>query len=788
MPRFNIAETNKPIQSDLSIKELIYLLKRHLPLISAVTIITLIMAVLFTLIQIPTYSSSAMVVVDDKNKTGGMFDFGGETNLSLINTMNNEMALLKSRTLSEEVVLDLWNSPERNNLYLFGTRLYNPQGIKKSVRGIWDLIFSRNSNKLSFTTNTIIPDTLLTGASKNIRNNIAVVNERNTNVLRITMTSNDPMESALLANTVAKLYQQRDMEWSTGEVVNLRSFLQNQLGEVESELHIVEDSLRQFQEKEQIFELKGNAKQLMDQLGAVDTKYKSILAEINIIQERRRFIDSRLSEEEKSLKGQLLNSIDNRLQALRSEIARTEANLVRNESTYGANHEAVLSLQTKLNRLKKDLEEQTNQLIAGGTTVADPIQYRRALMDTSLFLESRLAFYQSQATEYRKIVNQYNRELNTLPAKSVQFAQLERDRAVLAETYSLMRQKLEEARITEASQLGKIRIIDPAIPPINKTSPNTKVNLALGLILGLGIGSLATFLIEQTDNTIKNTSDVERRGINVLGIIPDITKTKSSSKRGKNKKKPSKTKKGQKGTINISSDIKRRIITKEDPRSPIAEAYRSLRTSLTYAAVDNPLNSLIITSPGPGEGKTTTITNLAITFANIGKRTLLVDGDLRRPVLHKIFNFSIEPGLTHYLTGFPRDIHPLIRQTEIKNLQIITAGATPPDPSVLLSSNRMHEFIRSVEIGWDIVLFDAPPAVAVTDASLLAKDISQFVVVVKSGQTDKFAFERTMQMLNGVNAPFTGVVMNAVSPRTSYESYHYYNQYYHYYGEDKKKK
>ena len=174
-------------------------------------------------------------------------------------------------------------------------------------------------------------------------------------------------------------------------------------------------------------------------------------------------------------------------------MARTEANLVRNESTYGANHEAVISLQRKLKRLKTDLEEQTNQLIAGGTTIADPIKYRRALMDTSLFLESRLAFYQSQATEYRKIVNQYNRELNTLPAKSVQFAQLERDRSVLAETYRLMRQKLEEARITEASQLGKIRIIDPAIPPINKTSPNTKVNLAIRINSGIRSRSIGCF-------------------------------------------------------------------------------------------------------------------------------------------------------------------------------------------------------------------------------------------------------------------------------------------------------
>ncbi|NHZ86713.1 MAG: polysaccharide biosynthesis tyrosine autokinase, partial [Planctomycetia bacterium] len=722
MTKFSISQlqSSHSDNSDLNIKEIIYLMRRHLPLITITISTFFILSVLYTLMQIPTYTSTTMVVVEDKSQTGSMFDLGFETNLSLINTMNNEIELLKSRTLSEEVVNDLWYSPHKNNLFLYGSKCYKPEGIKKTLRGLWDSIFNRKNVPKSYVQDAGISDSLFLKAAETLRKNMSVTNDRNSNVLKISMTSNDPDESALLANTVARLYQQRDMEWSAGEIINLRRFLQDQAKQVESELHLVEDSLRQFQEREQIFELEGNAKQLLDQLGQIDTKYRSALAEINIIRERRRYIDSKLSQEEKTLKGQLLNSIDTRLLALRTEIAQTDANLVRNASTYGENHEAVLSLRRKLTRLKSDLEEQTNQLIAGGTSVADPLKYRQALIDTSLFLESRLANYQSIAAEYKKIVNQYNRQLSTLPAKSVQFAQLERDRSVLAETYSLMRQKFEEARITEASQLGKIRIIDPAIPPLNRTSPNTKINLAVGLLLGLGLGALTAFLIEQTDNSIKNVSEIEHKGLNVLGIIPDISKAIYATKKRRKKKKTQKTPKGHKGTINVASDIKRRIITKEDPRSPISEAYRSLRTSISYASVDNPTKTIIVTSPGPGEGKTTTITNLAITFANIGKRTLLVDADLRRPVIHRIFNLNIEPGVTHYLTGFPRDIHPLIKQTEIKNLQVITAGATPPDPSVLLSSKRMHEFIKSLEIGWDVILFDAPPAIAVTDTSLLA--------------------------------------------------------------------
>ncbi|MEE9572327.1 MAG: Wzz/FepE/Etk N-terminal domain-containing protein [Candidatus Neomarinimicrobiota bacterium] len=290
MTKFSISQSHssQSDNSDLSIKEIIYLLRRHLHLITIITSTIFILAILYTLIQIPTYTSTTMVVIEDKSQTGSMFDLGFETNLSLINTMNNEIELLKSRTLSEEVANALWYSPNRNNLFLYGSKTYKPDGIKKTLRGLWNSIINKNNIPRSYAQNMEISDSLLLKAATAIRKDMSVTNERNSNVLKISMTSNDPDESSLLANTVARLYQQRDMEWSAGEIINLRRFLQDQANQVEAELHIVEDSLRQFQEREQIFELEGNAKQLLDQLGQIDTKYRSALAEINIIRERRR--------------------------------------------------------------------------------------------------------------------------------------------------------------------------------------------------------------------------------------------------------------------------------------------------------------------------------------------------------------------------------------------------------------------------------------------------------------------------------------------------------------------
>ena len=179
--------------------------------------------------------------------------------------------------------------------------------------------------------------------------------------------------------------------------------------------------------------------------------------------------------------------------------------------------------------------------------------------------------------------------------------------------------------------------------------------------------------------------------------------------------------------------------------------------------------------------------NLAITYANLGRKTLLVDTDLRRPVVHKVFNLDRDPGITTYLSGNTDDYHTLVKGCEIDNLSIITSGIIPPNPSELLGSERMTVLVKKLESDWDMILFDSPPLVAVTDANMISQEIDQIVLVVKVGQTDKKAFHHTVANLRNINAPLGGIIMNAVTHKSSYGSYYYYYyyQYYHYYGSDK---
>jgi capsular exopolysaccharide family len=168
---------------------------------------------------------------------------------------------------------------------------------------------------------------------------------------------------------------------------------------------------------------------------------------------------------------------------------------------------------------------------------------------------------------------------------------------------------------------------------------------------------------------------------------------------------------------------------------------------MLYSSSIGELKSVLVSSAGPGEGKTTTVANLAITYANLGKKTILVDTDLRRPVVHKVFDLDREPGVTNYLSGQTNDHQSLVKSCEIDNLSIITSGVIPPNPSELLGSARTTELVKNLESEWDMVLFDSPPLIAVTDATMITKEIDQIVLVVKSGQTDKKAFHHTITNL-----------------------------------------
>ncbi len=219
----------------------------------------------------------------------------------------------------------------------------------------------------------------------------------------------------------------------------------------------------------------------------------------------------------------------------------------------------------------------------------------------------------------------------------------------------------------------------------------------------------------------------------------------------------------------------RHLITKMNPRSPIAEQYKTIRTNLQFSSIDGELKTMLVTSSGPSEGKSSTTANLAIVFAQQGKRVLLIDADMRKPTVHYTFRLANNIGLSNYLAGNQR-ITDLVNETHVDSLDVMTSGPIPPNPSELLGSKKMEQFIKEAKHHYDMIIFDTPPVLAVTDSQVLSAFVDGVLLVVRSKQTEKEAAAKAKEKLDQANAKVLGAVLNDQDIKSSSNYYYYYGQ------------
>ena len=760
MEKNNYLNDNGNIESsEIDFKEIYFILSTNINLIISLVVLSFITAIIYIFCSIPLYQSYASILVESNSNQLSLFSNIGMNENA--NTIDNEVEILKSRNTINRVLNQFIKSNEYKDMYLFQTKEYELQYKNKIFRKIF--FADTFSKQEPIDINDKYEMKLLV---EDLRSRLQINKIRNTDVIEISLLSPGPNESAKIINQLIFAYQSIDKEWNNGEMIHMKTFLDSQIEFKQQELNEVENSLSEFQKKEEIYGLDGNSELLLKQLTLIESDYYSNKAQENILEERKKYLYNELTEEEKLLTERVMNTINERLFALKSEIAQRESDLISTIALQGEDHQAVMAGRKTLDKLKETLKEQTNLLISQGVSIGDPIEYRQTLMDTILVIEASQALLASKSKELKKLVGKYESELSVLPDKALTFSRLERERSILSETYALMMQKREEAKISEASQLGKIRVVDLAYPDIIPVKPKKMSILILFLLMGVGLGSLLSFLKEYLDNTIKTLHEIERFDLEILAMIPTIGIDYGNHKN--RNREPNKK-------------LERRLITYEDAKSPVSEAYRTLRTNLIYRFPDSDNgHTILFSSPGPGEGKTTSIANLAITFANLGKKTLLVDTDLRKPVMHNVFKQNQSPGLTDYLLDSNSDIDQLVKNTDTENLSIITSGSVPPYPSELLGSGNMEGFINYLKSKWDVVLFDLPPLMAVTDAYVMLKHMDHFVLVVRSGVTQKGALKRCMTYLRMSNLNETGVVVNQIDKTRSSndEGFDYYQQYY----------
>lgn len=715
-------------------------------------LLVFILTVAYTFSSQPVYESSTSIIIDQSGSAqASIFDLNSFGNQST--HIANQIEILKSRTLAERVIKRMELSEVRDSLSLFQP---NDENVYKTVH---DMVFI-------------------------IRASMEVINKKDTDIIEILFSASSPFEAAFITNVIAQEYTSASEEFNRGEIKDLRVFLEDQLDRKEDELRGSEDMLKEYQEKEKVASLDDETKGLIQRLSDVEANLEQSRVFLQANLEMKASFEKQLIERRETLAIEISEISTSYITTLQSELAilvseKTKYMTAVEIEAKGVNRQFfqanIAQYDDKINALRSQLEEEA-QKISKSSLVKDPFQLTQDLVQKLIMLEAEVKSSTAKINALQDVVTEYNRKLDNLPVKVLALARLERRRLVDEQTFVMMTKKLEETKINEAGQRRNVRIIDEAIEPLEATKPKKKLNLALGIFLGLGLGIGITFLKEYFDNSIKSQEELEAIGYNILGSIPKIEMSKVEEKL---EQKLSKL-----GPIE-GKKIEARLITHLDPKSPVSEAYRTLRTNLQFSRIEKSVKTVLITSSGPKEGKSTTSANLAIAIAQSGKRVVLIDADLRRPVVHSIFGLEKEDGITNYLMN---DIsyEGMIKKSIIDNLFIIPSGVLPPNPSELLSSQKMEELINKLKNDFDMIIYDTPPIIAVTDAAILGTKVDGCILVVNSGKTNYDAVIRAKSLMENVGARMLGAILNNVEVGGMYGSYYYY-YYQNYYSKPGKK-
>ncbi|MDP2806716.1 MAG: polysaccharide biosynthesis tyrosine autokinase, partial [bacterium] len=653
----------------------------------------------------------------------------------------NQIEEIKSRTLAEEVV-----------------RLLDPESSQILLRG-------RDRN--------LSPEGQSYRLTQTIKKSITAEPIRDSDVILVKVQGPTPEASSHIANLVAEVIKERSASVKREQASSTRKFIEAQLPSVEGTLNAAEEAIKNFKSQNQVVSLSDEGKEILSRATEADKQLIGASTERQSIEGRLTAIYDQLRAQGALTENSLALSAGSMADSLRSSLVSLQMEIIKLQvKGYAPDHPQIKNLNSQIANVKSRLLEELQKITQ--KSLLSPMPQIQSLLDQIPPLQIQMATLTARELALKAVLSQYDFGLSKLPNKELQLARLLRAKEVGESVYRQLLMKHEEAKITEAGKIGNVRVIDRAQPPQFPIKPRKALNFAIGLVVGLTLGVGLSFFLDSLDNSVKTVEDIEHNfELPVLGLIPAI-----HSEGGKI---------GRKNGDDEVARISATLVTKYTPRSHVSEAYRSLRTNIQFSRIDDPLKTVVITSAAPSEGKSTSAANIAITTALSGIRTLLVDADLRRPVVHSLFGLEREPGLSNLLAE-RLPLEKVVKPSGIENLSVLTCGAIPPNPSELLGSQRMRDLLKLLSQQYDLVLFDSPPVITVTDTAVLSPQVDGLVLVVKSHATDKRALLRAKTILTNLKANILGVVLNKIELSGLAGSYDYYYHYNYYYADDGIKK
>jgi capsular exopolysaccharide synthesis family protein len=552
---------------------------------------------------------------------------------------------------------------------------------------------------------------------------------RDSRLVKLYYDSPDPGLAANILNTLAKSYINLNLERRFDASTYARNFLQERLQQVKARLEESERELIQFSGREQIINVDDTQNIVVQNLTAAN----AALGEA----EKRRINAEAIYRQMMATRGQGLSQVlDSKIiQDLKQTKTKLEAQYQENLSIYKPAYPAMVQLRNQINQIDALINQEIGNIRAAISANYEAAKAEEALLRANL--------------------EQLKQQVLSLQNRSIQFNILRREVDTNRQLYEGLLQRFKEVGVAAGIGTNNISIIDEAKVPTSPYQPNLRKNAWMALILGLLGGIGLAFLFEHLDDTFRRPEELEKRlGLPVLGVIPMTRQDRGD-------------------------DRPIALAGLEDPRSAFAEAYRSVRTALQFSTASGVPRLLAVTSAMVGEGKSTTAISLAIQFSQAGKKTLLIEADLRKPSIHRALNLDNQTGLTHYLAG--GDVQPadITKPTHIANLFAIPAGTLPPNPAELLSSARMMALLALAAEKFDQVILDSPPLLGLADALIIGNLCEGTLLTVEMGSTPRGYVQGALKRLLGARVHVLGTILTKLEARPG--AYGYYRSYYYYY-------
>ncbi len=568
--------------------------------------------------------------------------------------------------------------------------------------------------------------------------NLKVELVRNTRVVAVTYSAHDPQLAARAVNELFTQYGEYMLEARSDSTRKATEWLQEQLALLRDRAEKAQEELVRYSRENEIVQLSENQTITVERLA--DLNRRLIEAETDRIRAETLYRLSREGEVD-ALPPVLA---DPQVQALNARLAELRQELAQLNVEYQPTHPRVA-------RVREQIAEAERQLA---------LAKRRILAN----IEAEYKAAVRRENDLRAALERQRAETLRQNERAIELSLRKREVEVTTQLYEGLLEKLNDVKLLSTLTTTNIQILDKAEVPLHPARPRKLFNIGLSVLVGLILGVGLALFVEYLDNTVKSTEDVDRLlGLPVLGLVPAL----ESLERRRWSALP---------RVHRAKEEERPILISQRQRSSFAEAFRTLRTSVLLSHAEHPPRTILFTSSGPGEGKTTTAVNTAISLAQMGARVLLIDGDLRKPGLHKALNVKNYPGLSAYLTR-PLEVDAVVLHQPAENLFVIPAGAIPPNPSELLGSAKMRELIAQVGERYDFVLVDSPPA-STPDALVLSALVDGVILIIRCGETPRELVHRAHQALLDVNARIFGVVLNRVDVTQDGYSYYYYRYYY----------